>query len=137
MEEKKSGSYLSPRTYDSLKWIAQIALPAVGTLYFALAGLWNLPSANEVVGTILAVDTFMGVLLGLSTAQYNNSPASHEGVLQVTPTPEGNRFIFKVNDDPHDVVEAGKKNFVFKVNKTPAMDHTPLDLPPVEMPDED
>ena len=57
--------------YDVLKWVAQYLLPALGTLYFALAGTWNLPYGEEVVGTITAVDTFLGVVLGISTAQYN------------------------------------------------------------------
>lgn len=61
---------LSNKAYDILKWIAQILLPAVGTLYFALARIWDLPLAEEIVGTITAVDAFMGVLLGISSAQY-------------------------------------------------------------------
>ena len=48
-----------------------IFLPALGTLYFALAGIWGFPYAEQVVGTITAVDTFLGVILGISTAQYN------------------------------------------------------------------
>lgn len=62
---------LSNDTYDKLKWIAQYFLPALGTLYFALAGVWGLPYGEQIVGTITAVDTFLGVLLGISTAQYN------------------------------------------------------------------
>ena len=62
---------LSNKVYDVLKWIAQYFLPAVGTLYFALAGIWGLPFGEEVVGTVTAVDTFLGVLLGISTMQYN------------------------------------------------------------------
>lgn len=62
---------LSNKVYDVLKWIAQYFLPAVGTLYFALAGIWGLPYGEEVVGTITAVDTFLGVLLGISSIQYN------------------------------------------------------------------
>lgn len=62
---------MSNKTYDTLKWIAQYLLPAAGTLYFALAGIWGLPFGEQVVGTITAVDTFLGVLLGLSAAQYN------------------------------------------------------------------
>lgn len=62
---------ISNKTYDILKWIAQYGLPAIGTLYFALAGIWNLPYGEEVVGTITAFDAFLGVLLGISTAQYN------------------------------------------------------------------
>lgn len=62
---------LSNKAYDTLKWIAMYLLPALGTLYFALAGIWSFPYGEEVVGTITAVDTFLGVLLGISTAQYN------------------------------------------------------------------
>lgn len=58
-------------TYDVLKFIAQIVLPAAGTLYFALAKIWGLPYGTEIVGTITAVDTFIGALLGISTSQYN------------------------------------------------------------------
>ena len=61
---------LNDKTYDILKWIAQYLLPAAGTLYFALAGIWGLPYGEQIVGTITAVDTFLGVLLGISTANY-------------------------------------------------------------------
>lgn len=64
---------MSNKTYDILKWIAMYLLPAAGTLYFALASIWNLPYGEQVVGTITAVDTFLGVLLGISTSQYNKS----------------------------------------------------------------
>lgn len=62
---------LNNSTYDILKFIAQIVLPAVGTLYFALAKIWGLPYGTEIVGTVTAVDTFLGALLGISTSQYN------------------------------------------------------------------
>ena len=62
---------MSNKTYDVLKWIAQVALPAVGTLYAALSGIWGLPYGEEIVGTILAVDTCLGVLLGMSSSKYN------------------------------------------------------------------
>lgn len=59
------------KTYDILKFIAQIILPAIATLYFALATIWGLPLAEEVVGTITAIDLFLGTLLGLSSISYN------------------------------------------------------------------
>lgn len=62
---------LSNKVYDVLKWIAMYLLPAVGTLYFALSGIWGFPYGEHVVGTITAVDTFLGVILGISTATYN------------------------------------------------------------------
>ena len=61
------------KIYDVLKWIAQIFLPAIGTLYFGLAGIWGFPFGEEIVGTITVVDTFLGVLLGISSANYNKT----------------------------------------------------------------
>lgn len=61
---------MSNKTYDTLKYIAQIVLPALGTLYFAIAEIWGLPYAKQIVGTITAVDTFMGVVLRISSNQY-------------------------------------------------------------------
>ena len=62
---------ISNKTYDILKWVAQYFLPAIGTLYFALSGIWGLPYGEQIVGTVAAVNTFLGVILGISTAQYN------------------------------------------------------------------
>ncbi len=64
--------------YDVLKWIAQILLPAVGTLYFALAQIWGLPYAEQVVGTITAIDAFLGAILGISTHFYNKDGETDE-----------------------------------------------------------
>lgn len=66
---------LTNKAYDVLKFIAQILLPALGTLYFALAKIWEFPYAAEIVGTISAVDAFLGALLGISTANYNREQA--------------------------------------------------------------
>ena len=64
---------LSNKVYDNLKWIAMIALPAIATLYLTLAGIWGLPYGEQVSATIMAVDTCLGVLLGISTKQYNKT----------------------------------------------------------------
>lgn len=62
---------LSNKTYDILKWIVTIVLPATGTLYFAICKLWNFSYCSQIVGTITAVNTFLGTILGISTAKYN------------------------------------------------------------------
>lgn len=62
---------MNNKVYDVLKWIAQILLPAIGTLYFAIASIWGLPYAEQIVGTITAVDAFLGAMLGISTHYYN------------------------------------------------------------------
>lgn len=62
---------MSNEIYDKLKWIALYFLPAMGTLYFALSNIWSLPYGEEIVGTITAIDTFLGAILGISSARYN------------------------------------------------------------------
>ena len=62
---------LNDKLYDILKWIALILIPAVAVLYGALAKIWGWPYAEEIVYTLTAVDTFLGAILGISTAQYN------------------------------------------------------------------
>lgn len=64
---------MTNKMYDLLKWIAQIGLPALGTLYFALAKIWGFPYAAEVVGTISAIDVCLGSLLQISTSQYTKT----------------------------------------------------------------
>lgn len=61
---------MNNKLYDIFKWVAMYLLPAAGTLYFALADIWQLPYSAQVVGTITAIDTSLGILLGISTASY-------------------------------------------------------------------
>jgi hypothetical protein len=75
--------FLSDAQYDRLKFLTQIVLPALGALYFGLAAIWGLPEAEKVVGTIVCLDTFLGVVLGLSSKQYNQSDAKYDGTLEV------------------------------------------------------
>lgn len=63
--------HISNETYDFLKFVAQILLPALGALYFGLTQWWPLPYGAEVVGTITVIDTFLGSILQISTDQYN------------------------------------------------------------------
>ena len=79
------------KVYKFLKWIALYLLPALGTLYFALAGIWGFPYGEQVVGTITAVDTFIGVLLGISTANYKG-----DGTLTVD-TADPSKDVFNLN----------------------------------------
>lgn len=64
---------MSNKVYDALKYVAQIVIPALATLYFALAQIWGLPYGEQVVGTITAVDAFLGALLRLTTIKYEKS----------------------------------------------------------------
>ena len=58
------------KVYDIFKWIALIALPATATLWFTVAKIWGLPYIAEITGTLVAIDTFIGALIGVSNIQY-------------------------------------------------------------------
>ena len=58
-------------TYDILKFIAQIVLPALAVFYITIAGIWGLPYGEAIAGTIMAIDTLLGAILGVSTKKYN------------------------------------------------------------------
>lgn len=61
---------MSNKVYDTLKEIALVWLPALGTLYGVLANIWGLPYGEQIVATIIAVDTFLGTVLHISNKLY-------------------------------------------------------------------
>jgi len=87
----------SNKVYDKLKFLAQIVLPALGTLYATVSGLMKWPNTEEVVGTIMAVDFFLGTILGLSTNKAERSGQLYDGTIKVDSAPEQNN----VNVDFH------------------------------------
>lgn len=109
--------FLSDRSYDALKYFAQVILPAVGTLYGAVAVLWGLPAVAEVVGTVVAVDTFLGVALRISSSSYQKNDLGVHGTVGVVDYggDVGEKVKFDVLEDPEDLLEQGKKQIVFKV----------------------
>ena len=85
---------MTNKTYDVLKFIAQIVLPGLGTLYFALAGIWGLPYAEQIVGTISAIDAFLGLILRIDSAKYYKAGKDVAGTLVVDPVLETADFDF-------------------------------------------
>lgn len=110
---------LNDKLYSTLKWVVAIVLPASGTLYFALANMWGWPHAEDVVGTISAVTTFLGVILGLSTRAYNASDRKYDGEINTsTNLDEDGRartvFSLDLKDAPERITD--KNEVTFKVN---------------------
>ena len=66
-------------------------LPALGTLYFALAGIWGLPYGEQLVGTITAIDTFLGVILGISKSKYNKCRDGSHQLFSVGKPPDASQ----------------------------------------------
>lgn len=69
---------LSNKTYDCLKYLTIVVLPALGALYSGLSKIWNLPYSDAIPETILCICTFLGAILCISTAQYNTAPKKEE-----------------------------------------------------------
>ena len=111
-----ANTWLSNSVYDKLKFLTQIVLPGIGTLYFTLSGIWHFPNPEEVVGTIVAVTAFLGLFLGASTKQYMNTDARFDGTINVSPDPDDeNATNLNVQLDPAAIVD--KDEVVVKVNK--------------------
>lgn len=122
---------LNSKLYDVLKFLAMIALPAFATFYVTLAGIWSLPASDQIVGTTVAVDTLLGVLLGISSAKYK------DGTLQVHQYDEETGHIgLDLKDNPKALT--GKKQIVLRIKATkgppPDESATPGDLPHVAPP---
>lgn len=106
---------LSNQTYDTLKWVAQLLLPGLATLYFALSSIWGLPYGEQIVGTITAIDAFLGLLLGLSASAYKASGAGVNGTLQIDPNdPTKAIYRLQLNEDLSNL--ANKTSITLKVD---------------------
>ena len=86
---------MNDKIYNILKWIAQLVLPAAGALYFALSTIWGLPYGEEVVGTITAIDAFLGAILGISTVNYNKN--GKDGTLEIDSTSNPGTEVYRLN----------------------------------------
>lgn len=120
MAENDAKTFFSHAAYDRLKFIAQILLPALATLWFAIGSIWNLPHTTEIVGTITAVDTFLGLILQISSNSYYKSEANFDGDANVMhdPSTGENRVVFAFNEPPEEMVdEPGKHSIEFKINR--------------------
>lgn len=107
------------RLYDRLKFLVQLVLPALATLYIALGAAWGLPHVEQVVATITALTVFLGVLLGLSSKNFVpevNLP-DPDGTFEVTQLDNGKRSVqLNLDKDPETFVD--NEHIVFKLSST-------------------
>lgn len=106
---------LKDGVYDPLKKVVQVVLPGFGALYFTLAQIWGLPAADQVVGTCSAVALFLGLLLTLSSKNYNADNNEVVGVVEVSPTEDG-RKRYSVNFEQDPETWEGKKSVQFTID---------------------
>jgi putative holin Dp-1 len=118
MAESEATNFFSHALYDKLKFVAQIVLPALGTLVFTVGGIWGWDATTKVVGTITAVDLFLGLVLQISSTQYYKAGANFDGEAVVTkdPTTGENQVTFAFNQNPTEVVDdPGKHSLEYKI----------------------
>lgn len=117
MTEKQSAMSifkLSNANYDRLRVITQFWLPALGTFYYTIAMIWNLPFGEQVVATVTALVLLFGIILGVSNTGYKKSGARYDGDLVIDTTdPDKDVFSLQVNTHPLDLV--GKDEIILKV----------------------
>lgn len=116
--DKMTRLQLSNNLYDVAKRVVTMGLPALGTLYFAISSIWGLPYADEIVGSLAALTVFLGVVINISTANYNTNDDRFDGMVEVEEDPYGNKTmslaLTKI-ENPEDI--ANQKEVVFKVRK--------------------
>lgn len=102
-------------TYDRVKTAVQVVLPALATLYYAIATIWGLPSPEEIVATITAVTTALGVVLRVSSKQFAASEAKNDGVIEHSVNEAGTPiFSLVLNGNPYDLIHRDKITFQVK-----------------------
>jgi hypothetical protein len=113
--------------YDRLKFTVMVVLPAAGALYAALAGYWDWPNTEEVVGSIAALATFLGVVLQISTAKYNANEGSPAGYINVPGVDENGmpKIDLTIRKHPEDIMQGDTA--VFKVGQAPSPPNLPLE----------
>lgn len=111
---------LSDKVYNIIKWLTVYVLPPLGTLYFALSGIWGFPFGEEIVGTIVAIETFLGALIGISTYTYNKTGAGIQGTLMIDETNPNLPYTQLDFNDPLSIV-AGEKTVTLKVDSEAAL----------------
>lgn len=106
----------SDKTYNALKRVVQVILPAISALYFGLASIWDLYEPDKVVGTLAIITTFLGVCLGISNRTYEAMGGGNVGTVVVSEEEDGVKlFSLELDSAPEDI--EGKDSVTFKVAK--------------------
>lgn len=120
MAESETTSFFTHSLYDKLKYIAQIILPAIGTLVLAVGGIWNWGYTVQTAGTITALDLFLGAILKLSSNAYYRNEANFDGDVNLShdPTTGENKIQIAAYKPLEDIAdEPGKHSIELRVNR--------------------
>lgn len=102
---------LPAKLYDFIKFLVLIVMPALTTLWLALANAWNLDYMTNIAVTLTAITAFLGSLVGVSSRNFNNNE-KFVGETWLAPTDDGWKRIFNVTSDE---IDPDRKEISFKV----------------------
>lgn len=115
-----SSLQLSGPVYDQLKRVTTVVLPGLSALYFSLAQIWGLPAAEQVVGTIAALNLFLGLLVSLSSKSFNSDNNTVAGAINIENDPDTGKKLYTLElakgMGPEDL--DGKNEVRFKIHSS-------------------
>lgn len=120
----------SDKTYQALKKLVQIFIPAVSSAYFTLAALWDFPSPDKVVGSLAVLATFLGVAIGISNKTYEAMGGGNVGTVVITEDDDKKLYSLELNEDVDDL--ADKDTISFKVLAAPPLQKSVSPKPPTK-----
>lgn len=113
MDNDNAGFQLSGPVYEKMKWFVQLVLPALITLYFTIDQILGLPHTDEVMGIMAAITTFLGVLLRISTGNFQKDDSRFVGETYLAITEDDDlKRVFNITNDN---IDPTKKELTFKV----------------------
>lgn len=69
---------MSDKFFDTIRFLSEIAVSAIGALYYALAEIWGFPYGDEVLATCAALSTFLGIFTAWQRMKYNNEKGEED-----------------------------------------------------------
>ena len=110
---------LPNKLYDVFRYLSLVLLPAVSTLYFTLSSLWGLPSTEQVIGSIAAIEIFIGVLLKISSVGYKKAGLEYGGKIIISKSDNGNKvYSLELNTSPDSLDTLKLVTFKIEPNNT-------------------
>lgn len=112
---------LSNKWYNVMKWVVTIVMPASATLIAALGAIYDWSWAENAVATIVALATFLGTIMMISSTKYHKTEQSLvdavDGVITVEEDPGGRMYSIEPTND--DLDQLGDKEYMtFRVQRS-------------------
>jgi len=90
---------LSNQGYDNLKKFVTVIFPAVITFYLGVAGYWDIPYTEPIVGTATGLSVLLGVVLKALSSQYSAIEEAKKAEAEAKVEYDGDIHFVKLGND--------------------------------------